>query len=849
MTMESMKKLSIYLLLVFAGLTVTSCVDPISPQPEHNTGKYGINLSVICQSLETKATKHGEDQYNENLLSTVDWFIFTSDADESVLVKHGHEPKDTESGTLDQGTSEQLVTQAIKVNKDPIPMDDYIAASGMSGYIFLVANAPGSITVTDGTTTLEDLRKLDVTANFGALTSGGKFQRQDNFVMTGGKDFTFTAQEPVLTRTVELSRIAAKVSLNVSVVPAIDEIITMPNGKKMYKQTWYPDLSKIQIYLSYADNHAVVAGTPDEFSSPGGSLFTYDRNAFTANYSYTGYSGTDPVNPDAITPTWTNPDWKWNVTGSPFYSYPMKWKTTSPYSPFIKIILPWTAYKEPTTVTTVTTDDGPTEVIKVGRFKGTTPDGEYSGQSSERIGQSNFYYKIPIPSANPKGEGDNKYLQLLQNEWYNLILDVAILGGTSDDLPLELAGQYFVVDWNNPDVQAGGVMKQGRYLSTATDTYYIYGGNDIEIPVSSSHELTTGASLVTKREFLYNSVWIDASANNIPDVYQLTNLKTRALSVGADPATGRSAITFTCRLNSDMNTQMDCYPMRFTLELSHSDGQGPKKKIIIYQYPSIHIASIPQPDGSAFVNGYYGNINGRFRDLDGSTGNSGTSTTSSAANSVNTGYGRIAKYDNDNTNLTVITITAFSNNSKNYTVNVNGTDTQRNYVIADPREPANFSSSDLNPYYLNGQQSWGDDAQKIMKGVTTPEFIAPKLIVASTWGRQRYGSTGFEDTQKRCATYQEAGYPAGRWRLPTEAEVVFIMNLQKYDFLEKDLFNQNDNVWNWISDGNLINMPTGNNPTIRIRNTLTGNATSRCVYDLWFWGDNPGDRYVYNPEP
>ena len=174
-----MKKLSIYLLLVFAGLTVTSCVDPISPQPEHNTGKYGINLSVICQSLETKATKHGEDQYNENLLSTVDWFIFTSDADESVLVKHGHEP-DTESGTLDQGTSEQLVTQAIKVNKDPIPMDDYIAASGMSGYIFLVANAPESITVTDGTTTLEDLRKLDVTANFGALTSGGKFQMQDN---------------------------------------------------------------------------------------------------------------------------------------------------------------------------------------------------------------------------------------------------------------------------------------------------------------------------------------------------------------------------------------------------------------------------------------------------------------------------------------------------------------------------------------------------------------------------------------------------------------------------------------------------------------------------------------------
>ena len=806
--MESMKKLSIYLLLVFAGLTVTSCVDPISPQPEHNTGKYGINLSVICQSLETKATKHGEDQYNENLLSTVDWFIFTSDADESVLVKHGHEPKDTESGTLDQGTSEQLVTQAIKVNKDPIPMDDYIAASGMSGYIFLVANAPESITVTDGTTTLEDLRNLDVTANFGALTSGGKFQKQDNFVMTGGKGFTFTAQEPVLTRTVELSRIAAKVSLNVSVVPAIDEIITMPNGKKMYKQTWYPDLSNIQIYLSYADNHAVVAGTPDEFSSPGGSLFTYDRNAFTAKYSYTGYSGTDPVNPDAITPTWTNPDWEWNVTGSPFYSYPMKWKTTSPYSPFIKIILPWTAYKEPTTE--VVDEETGEVIIKAERFKGADPEGQ-----SEYKGKSNFYYKIPIPSANPEGEGDNKYLQLLQNEWYNLILDVAILGGTSDDLPLELAGQYFVVDWNNPDVQAGGVMKQGRYLSTATDTYYIYGGNSVEIPVQSSHDLAISNPNATYYDY--------SSATPSPATlsYSDDSASGNNFKIEAD---GRTRIILTHEMVSNMDdiSGRDISTITYTFRIQHSDNPALYKDLKVIQFPSIYIETVTP--GNAFLDGR-------------SQGSSDSS------------YGYLS-YDNKATTIYHIHVSAFNGDSRYYRINRNNGPDPLNpyeYIITDPRVKAGFENDEdyLLPYGPIGgaKTDWPiETVQNMKKGSPTRNFIAPSFIISSRYGRPGNSSADmtFETAQKRCATYQEAGYPAGRWRLPTEAEVFFVYTLQDKGLIADTFTAGGYGYWATseyaFGRGSYIGF---RKPSEYSQSGNTIAASVRCVYDTWYWGNDP----------
>ena len=797
-----MKKLSIYLLLVFAGLTVTSCVDPISPQPEHNTGKYGINLSVICQSLETKATKHGEDQYNENLLSTVDWFIFTSDADASVLVKHGHETKDTESGTLDQGTSEQLVTQAIKVNKDPIPMDDYIAASdSKSGYIFLVANAPESITVTDGTTTLEDLRNLDVTANFGALTSGGKFQEQDNFVMTGGTDFTFTAQEPVLTRTVELSRIAAKVSLNVSVVPAIDEIITMPNGKKMYKQTWYPDLSKIQIYLSYADNHAVVAGTPDEFSSPGGSLFTYDRNAFVAKYSYTGYSGTTSVDPDAITPTWTNPDWEWNVTGSPFYSYPMKWKTVSPYTPFIKIILPWTAYKEE--VTEEVDPDTQEVTMTVSRNKPGTPD------------QRNFYYKIPIPSANPEGEGDNKYMQLLQNEWYNLILDVAILGGTSDDLPLELAGQYFVVDWNNPDVQAGGVMKQGRYLSTATDTYYIYGDDSVEIPVQSSHDLKVSSPSATYYDY--------SSATPSPATlsYSDDSASGNNFKIEAD---GRTRIILTHEMVSNMDdiSGRDISKITYTFRIQHSDNPALYKDLKVIQYPSIYIETVTP--GNAF--------------LDGRT--QGTNDPS---------YGYLS-YDNKNTTIYHIHVSAFNGDSRYYRINRNTGPDPLNpyeYIITDPRVKAGFENDEdyLLPYGPIGgaKTDWPiETVQNMKKGSPTRNFIAPSFIISSRYGRPGNSSADmtFETAQKRCATYQEAGYPAGRWRLPTEAEVFFVYTLQDKGLIADTFTAGGYGYWATseyaFGRGSYIGF---RKPSEYSQSGNTTAASVRCVYDTWYWGNDP----------
>ena len=84
-----MKKISAYFFLLCVALTAVSCVEPLAPQPGLRDGAFGINLSVVCKSPDTKATtKPGEEeQYNENALNRIDWFVFKDGTEAAVA--HG----------------------------------------------------------------------------------------------------------------------------------------------------------------------------------------------------------------------------------------------------------------------------------------------------------------------------------------------------------------------------------------------------------------------------------------------------------------------------------------------------------------------------------------------------------------------------------------------------------------------------------------------------------------------------------------------------------------------------------------------------------------------------------------
>ena len=88
--------------------------------------------------------------------------------------------------------------------------------------------------------------------------------------------------------------------------------------------------------------------------------------------------------------------------------------------------------------------------------------------------------------------------------------------------------------------------------------------------------------------------------------------------------------------------------------------------------------------------------------------------------------------------------------------------------------------------------------------------------------------------KERCASYQEDGFPAGRWRLPTSADVLFVRNLSRYQHIPS-LFQTHINNGYWTADGYIYSQTEYGDITTNTSNT----RSVRCVYDVWYWGEAP----------
>ena len=109
-------------------------------------------------------------------------------------------------------------------------------------------------------------------------------------------------------------------------------------------------------------------------------------------------------------------------------------------------------------------------------------------------------------------------------------------------------------------------------------------------------------------------------------------------------------------------------------------------------------------------------------------------------------------------------------------------------------------------------------------------MISPKFRIASSYGVT--SSITFTNARYRCASYQEDGYPAGRWRVPTRSEIEYVVRLSAEQKIPT-LFNNGGNYW---AADNTICVPNSANGG----SVGTGNGNSafvRCVYDEWYWTD------------
>lgn len=202
-------------------------------------------------------------------------------------------------------------------------------------------------------------------------------------------------------------------------------------------------------------------------------------------------------------------------------------------------------------------------------------------------------------------------------------------------------------------------------------------------------------------------------------------------------------------------------------------------------------------------------------------------------------YYRYQDYLSDQTNIT----REHSEDTNNYGLNI----TWRNYTseIGAYGPDANnyyYWRTGNNPriyhrarYSRTGTRYYHGEGLKLTQYHPTKEnidgyMIAPEFQVASSYGKTT--EVNYQRAKERCASYQEDGYPAGRWRLPTKGEIQFAVELSR-DGIIPTLFNGRY----WAANGTY---GSGYSSTTGSFTDYTNNNNTnyvRCVYDIWYWGD------------
>lgn len=364
-----------------------------------------------------------------------------------------------------------------------------------------------------------------------------------------------------------------------------------------------------------------------------------------------------------------------------------------------------------------------------------------------------------------------------RNNYYKIKLSVGILGDFTPEASVELEPSYIIVDWGSGEVKAD--IKEYRYLVVDKNYVVMNNKNEVSIPFLTSHEIEIVNEKMTKEDLRNEDVKTVVVARS---KYTLEVIN--------------GVIYFEYTLNNDQSTNdYDHVPISLVFDARHKDNYNFIEHITIVQYPAMYIIAVKNESSSNVFIYKNQNKQGAWDDLV----------------DLNSG-------GNHNPNMYIINVSAFDDN---------------NYIIGDTRSDNYISGKDLDL-----DNKFNNKALSFYYSTRTDvsNFIAPKFRIASSRGKCS-GDMDYNDAKKRCAAYQEYGYPAGRWRIPSEAELEYIAKLSSKGKIPH-LFSDSKNYWTATGKSTYHN-----NGTIDNTSSIKGNAYVRCVYDEWYWTDtvNKGD--------
>ena len=722
------------------ALLFVSCSVSETDVPSSEENMLTVSLDPGKMGV-TRATEYGEDKFNENVIRNFRLYFYTNgstDDAEAVYVYptegYAMDPANeaaTVAGTVGLDPTTGKVTVRLKLTQDEV---NVIFPSMSSCRVYAVANISGVADELPSSTSVNSLKKIAVTANFGPdnSVSESPFAKvPDSFVMDGEGTLALNESSRTVSGEVPMFRAASKITFTVTKISNDD----------VEDKNWEPQPELMRVSYVNGINAGYVNGEMDKPYRQG------VNDEYLFSYKSAGSDRSRPLAGDAAT-GWTHE--------LPFYSYYNLWRDPADAAnadcgdtPYILLSLPW-------------------RNAETGRF-------------------FTCWYAVPFNTLTG---------HLDRNTWYKINLSVSILGSGDPDDPTELTPSYMILPWGN-EVETNANLMRYRYLMVDQDYYEMHNINSLSVPFISSHDVVISSYSLTYTRLK------PLSGRYKPD--ENVPVSSNRYSVSINPET--SSLEFVHNLVNDYEGDYDVSAYTLKVTIQHADRPSFYEEITIVQYPALYVraelnsACTGDPDQGTRNN----RTNRGYVYVDGNR-------TSSRVDS----WKQVSDYSN-----------AGNLDPYMYVVKVSSLPVGSSYTIGDPRVESysgystTWTTSASWMYGANHQLSYYYPADE--DNVRVNSMIAPSFRIASSYGV--VNTISYADAKKRCAGYQEDGYPAGRWRVPTKAEIEYMVMLAD-DSKIPQLLSTDSYYWGSDKKGY---RPNGN--------TTTSNSFVRCVYDEWYWTD------------
>lgn len=817
-----MKKIYILLFALAAAVGMTGCTSEMPEKTATEGGDIVIRLQV--DGMETKSTPTSDENYVENLQLLI---FKTTDTPPVACL--------TPTITAGGGPFEQNYANAAAL------------AAGLTGEdlktatVFAVANCSANLS---SATSLANAKAVavDAAAMVADTPEGYKVNASPRFVMTaeGGFKVGTGTDAGKAVASLQLKRLASKVSLTITYAQDLSDpdsptLITTTNADGT-TTVWTPMTEgNVRVYLQNAVSNATLGG------------FASSQTRFT-------YADVQPAGEP--------------LTASAFYTYPPKWDEGSDDAPFIKIIQPW-SYKtmkdgaapgDP--AKPVVVDESTVELYYKVMFPGMT----------ELAGNTDYQFEVKLTVLGGESTRDMKEIT---PTGFSILPWGSTTTGSDLSPVVSETPKYLAVE-RKSTVTSNGAGVAIKYVASGPATLTV---NQIYKDVYvNSHEI--------RRYIYYNggvAVGVDdPNTKNVDERYPNPNIKDKydhehdgtgvyeasnytaipwfTNTYPADPEKpNEGVIVLNHKLSSSFkNASFAARPYTYSLTLSLDAGGVPDENFTITQVPSVLVEGVLST-GFFAVNGYTGDFGGIYRAREEGETDVPDKSASCASGRYaffspdETGYnyslGRVSPYrylgEKDGitgnnsryrfivqvaprSGLYVMDPRGFGNDIENIFRKYKTTSSSSTASTLDG-SPLTSVSSDATAIMNNYKPAADEDASHLTATTYLPQ-VAPEFMVASSFSKG--SSARYEIALLRCLSYQEDGYPAGRWRLPTEAEIEYCMDLQEKQAIPA-LFTKST-IGYWASSGRKI---TSSGWSDELNKTGTNNTSYvRCVYDTWYWG-------------